>query len=136
MRSEWFRQWANGIGVQNMYARPHTVFTATTPVIRFRDKIFTVSDVLSACTYISDFIKANFDVSLTRYGETLLLLKSVNLMLNNQMQKNPTKERLHYFVDVVHEITDMQAQCEESKRANAKIAMTLNAMIDCCSPRE
>lgn len=43
---------------------------------------------------------------------------------------------MHYVVDVIHEITDLQATCSEVRRANARIALTLNAMIDMFGPAE
>ena len=43
---------------------------------------------------------------------------------------------MHYAVDVIHEVVDMQATCLEDRRANARIALTLNAMIDMFGPME
>jgi hypothetical protein len=118
------------LGIQKIYEVPKNGFTANTPLVQYCNKILTVSDFLSASGYLIDFIKANFDVSVRRYSEALLFLKSVNLLLNNQNQKKPTKACLHYAVDVIHEIKDRQAWCEDVKKANARIAFTLNAMID------
>jgi hypothetical protein len=75
-------------------------------------------------------IGANFNVSVKKYSETLLLLRSIRLILNNQSSERPTKERLHDAVDVIHEIKDMQANCDKEKQENEKIAIILDAMID------
>lgn len=70
------------------------------------------------------------DVTDTRYSETLRFLNTINLAFNNRQVKKPSKERMHYVIDVIHEVTDRQAVCSEERRANARIALTLNAMID------
>lgn len=105
-------------------------FTSTTILAARGGQKITVSDVLKAAGYLNDFIKANFDVTDTRYSETLRFLNTINLAFNNQQVKKPSKERMHYVIDVIHEVTDRQAVCSEERRANARIALTLNAMID------
>ena len=111
-------------------------FTGTTVLATRGEQRVAVSDILKAAGYLNDFIKANFDVSDTKYSETLLLLSTLNLLFNNQQVKEPSKERMHYAVDVIHEVVDMQASCSEERRANARIALTLNAMIDMFGPTE
>lgn len=111
-------------------------FTSNTVLATREEQKITVSDVLKAAGYLNDFIKANFDITDTKYSETLLFLKTINLAFNNQQVKEPSKERLHYAVDVIHEVTDMQATCSEERRANARIALTINAMIDMFGPAE
>ena len=125
---KWFIK--HDLGVQEVFERPQTRYTATTPVMKCKNQIFTVSDLLSACSYTVNFIKANFDVSVKKYSDALFVLKTIYLLLNNHPQNQPSKETLHYFVDVLHEIADMQTYCSEEKRANAKVAIMLSAMID------
>lgn len=123
-------------GIDEIYSVQPGRFTSTTILATRGAQKVTVSDVLKAAGYLNDFIKANFDVTDTRYSETLLFLKTINLAFNNQQVKRPSKERMHYVVDVIHEVTDLQATCSEARRANARIALTLNAMIDMFGPAE
>lgn len=117
-------------GIDEIYSvRPGHFSSATILATRGEQKI-SVSDVLKAAGYMNDFIKAYFDVTDAKYSETLLFLKTVDLIFNNQQVKKPSKKRMHYVIDVIHEVTDLQATCSAERRANAKIALTLNAMID------
>ena len=117
-------------GIDEIFSINPGQFTGTTTLATRGEEKITVSDVLKAAGYLNDFIKAHFDITDTKYSETLLLLKTLNLVFNNQQAKEPSKERMHYAVDVIHEVVDMQATCSEERRANARIAFTLNALID------
>lgn len=117
-------------GIDEIYTAHPGRFYATKTVATCGAQKITVSDILKTAGYLSDFIKAHFDVTDTKYSETLFFLKTINLAFNNLRTKKPTTECMHYAVDVIHEITDMQATCPAERRANAKIALTLNAMID------
>lgn len=117
-------------GIDEIFSVNLGQFTGTTILATRGEQRVTVSDILKATGYLNDFIKANFDVTDTKYSETLFLLKTLNLVFNNQQVKEPSKERMHYAVDVIHEVVDMQSTCSEERRANARIALTLNAMID------
>lgn len=117
-------------GIDEIFSVNPGQFTGTTILATRGEQRITVSDILKAAGYLNDFIKATFDVTDTKYSETLLLLKTLNLVFNNQQVKKPSKERMHYAVDVIHEVVDMQATCSEERRANAGIAFALNAMID------
>lgn len=117
-------------GIDEIYNVQPGRYTSTTVLATCRDQKVTVSDILKAASYINDFIKANFDITDTRYSQTLLFLKSINLVFNNQHTKKPTTECMHCAVDVFHEIADMQATCQKELRANARIALALNALID------
>lgn len=117
-------------GIDEVFSVNPGQFTGTTILATRGEQRVTVSDILKAAGYLNDFIKANFDVTDTKYSETLLLLKTLNLVFNNQQVKEPSKECMHYAVDVIHEVVDMQATCSEERRANARIAFALNAMID------
>lgn len=117
-------------GFDEIYTMRHDRFTSTTILATRGEEKITVSDILKAAGYLNDFIKANFDISDTKYSETLFFLKTIHLLLNNQQAKKPSKECMHYAVDVIHEITDLQARCSEERRANARIALALNAIID------
>lgn len=123
-------------GIDDIYTVKPSRFTGTTILATCGDQKITVSEVLKAAGYLNDFINAYFIVTDKKYSETLLLLKTVTLVLNNQQDKKPSKERMHYAVDVIHEVVDMQATCLEEHRANARIALTLNAMIDIFGPTE
>lgn len=117
-------------GFDEIYNIQSGHYASTTILATRGEQKITVSDVLKAAGYLNDFIKANFDITDTKYSETLLFLKTINLLFNNQHVKKPSKERMHYAVDVIHEVTDLQATCSTERRANARIALTLNAMID------
>lgn len=93
-------------------------------------KMMTVADALKTAGYILDFIKANFDIREKKYSETLIFVKTVILALHNQTVMRPSKERMHYVVDVMHEIADMHETSPEACRDNAQIAFQLNTMID------
>lgn len=121
---------ARKFGIDEIYTVQPGRFTSTTILATRGEQRITVSDVLKAAGYLNEFIKANFDVTDTRYSETLLFLNTINLAFNNQQVKKPSKERMHYVIDVIHEVTDRQATCSEERRANARIALALNAMID------
>lgn len=122
--------------IDEIYGVQHGRFTSTTTFeTRSKQKV-TVSDILKTAGYLNDFINANFDITDKKYSETLLFLKTVHLALNNQQVKKPSKERLHYAVDVIHEVTDLQATCSEEHRANAMIALALNAIIDLFGPKD
>ena len=123
-------------GIDEIYSFNPGQFTGTTILATRGEQKITVSDVLKAAGYLNDFIKANFDVNNKKYSDALLFLKTVNLVFNNLHTKKPSKECMHYAVDVIHEVTDMQASCTEELRANARIALTLNAMIDMFTPSE
>ena len=123
-------------GVDEIFSVNPGQFTGTTILATRGEQRVTVSDILKAAGYLNDFIKANFDATDTKYSETLLLLKTLNLVFNNQQVKKPSKERMHYAVDVIHEVVDMQSTCSEERCANARIALTLNAMIDMFDPAE
>lgn len=117
-------------GLDEIYGVQHGRYTSTTILATCGEQNITVSDVLKAAGYLNNFIKANFDVTDTRYSETLFFLKTLNMVYTNQPTKKPSAECLHYAVDVLHEIADMQATCSMERRANAQIALTLDAMID------
>lgn len=117
-------------GIDEIYNVEPGHFTSTTILATRGDQKVTVSDILKTAGYINDFIKANFDVKDKKYSQTLLVLKTINLVLNNQHAKKPTVECMHYAVDVFHEIADMQVTCQKELRANAEIALALNALID------
>lgn len=121
-------------GIDEIYSVQPGRFTGTTILATRGEQKITVSDILKAAGYLNDFIKANFDVTDTRYSETLLFLKTINLAFNNQQVANPSKECMHYAVDVIHEVTDRQATCPAARRANARTALVLNAMIDMFGP--
>lgn len=127
---------ARKFGIDEIYAVQPGRFTSTTILATRGEQKITVSDVLKAAGYLNDFIKANFDVADTRYSETLSFLNTINLAFNNQQVKKPSKERMHYVIDVIHEVTDRQATCSEERRANARTALALNAMIDIFGPAE
>lgn len=121
-------------GIDEIYSAQPGRFTGTTKLATCNGQKITVSDILKAAGYLNDFIKSNFDVNATKYSETLLFLKTVNLAFNNVHVKKPTKECMHYVIDVIHEVTDRQSTCSEDRRANARIALALNAMIDMFDP--
>lgn len=123
-------------GIDEIYNIQPGRFTSTTILATRGEQKITVSDILKAAGYINNFIKANFDVTDRRYSETLFFLKTINLVFKNQQVKRPSKERMHYAVDVFHEVADMQATCPEERRANARVALTLDAMIDMFAPPE
>ena len=52
------------------------------------------------------------------------------------LQRFCRRNAMHYIIDVIHDVTDRQATCSEERRANARIALTLNAMIDMFGPAE
>ena len=74
-------------GIDEIYSVQPGRFTSTTILATRGAQKVTVSDVLKAAGYLNDFIKANFDVTDTRYSETLLFLKTINLAFNNQQVK-------------------------------------------------
>ncbi len=117
-------------GIDEIYNVQPGCFRSTTVVATRGNQKVTVSDILKTAGYLNDFIKANFDTTDTRYSQTLLLLKTINLAFNNQHTEKPTAKCMHYAVDVFHEIADMQATCPSERRANAQISFTLNAMIE------
>lgn len=123
-------------GIDEIFSVNPGQFTGTTILATRGEQRVTVSDILKTTGYLNDFIKANFDATDTKYSETLLLLKTLNLVFNNQQVKEPSKERIHYAVDVIHEVVDMQSTCSEERCANARIALTLNVMIDMFGPVE
>lgn len=125
---------ARRFGIDEIYTVQPGRFTSTTILATRGEQKITVSDVLKAAGYLNDFIKANFDVTDMRYSETLFFLNTINLAFNNQQVKKPSKERMHYVIDVIHEVTDWQATYLEERRANARIALALNAMIDMFGP--
>ncbi len=127
---------ARKFGIDEIYTVQPGRFTSTTILATSGEQKITVSDVLKAAGYLNDFIKANFGVADTRYSETLSFLNTINLAFNNQQVKKPSKERMHYVIDVIHEVTDRQATCSEERRANARIVLALNAMIDMFGPAE
>ncbi len=127
---------ARKFGIDEIYTVQPGRFTSTTILATCGEQKITVSDVLKAAGYLKNFIKANFDVTDTRYSETLLFLSTIDLAFNNRQVKKPSKERMHYVIDVIHEVTDRQATCSEEHRANARIALALNAMIDMFGPVE
>lgn len=123
-------------GIDEIYTVQPGRFTSTTILATRGEQKITVSDVLKAAGYLNDFIRATFDITDRRYSETLRFLNTINLAFNNQQVKKPSKERMHYAVDVIHEVTDRQATCSEERRANARIALALDAMIDMFGPVE
>lgn len=123
-------------GIDEIYSVNPGQFTGTTILATRGEQKITVSDILRTAGYLNDFIKATFDITDKKYSETLLFLKTIQLVLNNQQDKKPSKERMHYAVDVIHEVKDLQATCSAERRANARIALTLNAMIDMFAPAE
>lgn len=118
------------MGFDEIFSVQNGKFMPTTVLSIYKEQKITVSDVLKTASYLNDFIKANFDVKDTKYSKALFFLKTINLVFNNHNTKKPTKECVHYAVDVFHEIADMQASCSMERRANAQTAFTLNAMID------
>lgn len=123
-------------GIDEIYNVQPGKFTSTTVLATRGEQKVTVSDVLKAAGYLNDFIKAYFDVRETKYSEALLLLRTIYLAFTNQKVKEPSKERMHCLVDVIHEVVDRQTTCAEDHRANARIALALNAMIDMFGPRD
>lgn len=113
-------------GFSPIYNSGH--FHATTIIAIRENQKITVSDILKFIGYATDFIKVHFDVENKKYSQVLLFLKTVNLFYNNQSVKSPSTECLHFTLDVFHEILDMIYP--NLKKENAKIAITLNLMID------
>lgn len=64
-------------GIDEIYSVQPGRFTSTTILATRGAQKVTVSDVLKAAGYLNDFIKSNFDVTDTRYSETLLFLKTI-----------------------------------------------------------
>ena len=64
-------------GIDEIYSVQPGRFTSTTILATRGAQKVTVSDVLKAAGYLNDFIKSNFDVTDTRYSETLLFLKTM-----------------------------------------------------------
>ena len=127
---------ARRFGIDEIYSVQPGRFTSTTILATRGEQKITVSDILKAAGYLKNFIEANFDVTDTRYSGTLFFLKTIRLAFNNQQVKKPSKECMHYVIDVIHEVTDQQATCSEERRANARIAFALDAMIDMFGPPE
>lgn len=57
-------------------------------------------------------------------------MKSLNLLFTNQSSKGVSKDCIHYAVDVLHEIADRHTTALAQNKDNAKIAITLNVLID------
>lgn len=131
-----YYRFIRNFGLDEIFCVQPGRFASTTTFATRGEQKVTVSDMLKTAGYLNDFINANFDVTDKKYSETLLFLKTVHLAFNNQQVKKPSKERLHYAVDVIHEVTDLQATCSEEHRANARIALALNAMIDLFGPKD
>lgn len=123
-------------GIDEIFTVQTGRFTSNTIIATRGNQKISVSDILKTAGYLIDFIKATYDVSEKKYSEALLFLKTVNLVFNNQQQRKPTKERMHYAVDVFHEIADRQSRGLEERQANARLALTLNAMIDMFGEKE
>lgn len=120
-------------GIDEIYSVQPGHFRSTTILATRGDQKVTVSDILTAAGYISNFIQIIFNTTDTKYSQALFFLKTINLVLNNQQTKKPTVECMHYAVDVFQEIMNMQATCQNELRANARIALSLNMLIDIIS---
>lgn len=131
-----YYDFVKSFGIDEIYSVKPGQFTSNTVLATKGEQKITVSDILKAAGYLNDFIKVYFDVENKKYSQALHFLKTINLVFNNQQVKRPTKECMHYFVDVIHEVKDLQTTCSVERRANARIALALNLMIDLFGPAE
>lgn len=115
-------------GIKSVYNRNNIHFCATTIIAIRENQKITVSDMLKFIGYINSFIKTHFDINDRKYSQALLFLKTVNRFFLNQNVKKTSFECMHYTIDVLHEISDITTP--NLKQQNAKIALTLNYMID------
>lgn len=110
---------------------PNFKFAATTVLAKnMNEDILRVSDILGIISYYVNFITANFDVDTEKYSQALLFLKTLRLIFMNKNTRGFSKECVHYTVDVLHEIADMNAVSQVQKAENAQIAFMLDALID------
>lgn len=129
-----FRKFAKIFGIEKLYKIPNGKFTGTTVVAESGGRNVTVSEILKTTGFLKDFIEANFDVHNKKYSETLFVLKTLNYWFNNLCADTPTREQMHYAVDVIHEIENMKTNDSNRWHMNAEIATVLNVMIDWFSP--
>lgn len=131
---EDFRKFAKMLGIDALYNVQVRRFTGTTVVAERGGHKVTVSEVLKTAGFVKDFIEVNFNTKDKKYAQTLLALKALNYFFNNLQCDMPTKEQMHFAVDVIHEIEDMRTNNPNKWHINTEIAITLNVIIDWFAP--
>lgn len=116
----------SGIQVQNI---PKT-YTPTYVLGSRNGQPITVADTLKAIEYAIAFIKANFDVNQEKYSSAIKVLKTIQSILQNRRTSKLGKEEMKLLVDMIHEIEDMRAKNDASKKENEEIALALDLLID------
>ena len=120
---------AKKIGFEKINEFPEH-FTPTFVLAVANGHSITVSEMLKQIEYAIRFIKANFDVDQKKYSETLKFLKLCELRFQNHSSSKPKKNMLHFAVEVFHEIQDMHAKDEKTKKENENISLFLDILID------
>ena len=105
-------------------------FTSSYVLMMRNGMPMTVEDLFERIENAVSFIKANFDVNQEKYANTLKLLKFVKACLENKHPKRPYKKCLLAYIEVVHEIEDMQAKNDLEKQKNEEIAMTMKMLAN------
>ena len=106
------------------------VFTPTSRLGVYNGQEITVADAIDCIEKMIQLIKAYFNVDQDKYAKAIRLLKVFELRLRNQNVSAPRKESLHLLVDVIHEVRDRQARCDEERQENDRIASKLDFLID------
>lgn len=118
------------LGINQIYKQNGRFYSTTVLATCYDGKSITVADMLKFIEKAISFIRANFDVNQEKYSETIKLLQISQKIFNNQKPTKIRKDKLNLVIDVIHEITDMNATNDFQKQENERIAWTLKWIID------
>lgn len=104
-------------------------FLKSTVILTNGTEEITVAMALDAIGYALNII-ATYDTSVNKYRSAITVLKAMKLLLENNSPKKPSKKEFELTVDVIEEISNMQADNDEIKKKNAQIALICKLVID------
>lgn len=112
-----------------IYAMPNH-FTHSYVLAMRNGMPMTVVDLLDRIENAISFIRANFDVNQEKYSHAIECLRLAKALFGNKHPKRPKRKCISSFIDVIHEIEDLNANNDIQKQKNEEIAMTMKMLAN------
>lgn len=118
------------LGIKKVYYINYRFYNTQVLVDYIDGRSITVADILKSIENMLSLIKATFNVDQEKYSEAIKLLHALQMILNNRKPKDLRKEKMNLLIDVVHELSDLNATNDFQKQENERIAYIFKLLIE------
>lgn len=117
-------------GIKKVYYNNFRFYNTQVLVDFIDGRSITVADLLKSIENMLSLIKATFDVNQEKYSEAIKLLQALQMILYNQKPNDLKKEKMNLLIDVVHELSDLNATNDFQKQENERIVYIFKLLIE------